>query len=224
VSGLLLHGLTRHLDPAALDYLARVTVGVAGAGGLGSNCAMHLVRSGFIRLVLADFDVVEPSNLNRQCYVAAQVGQPKVEALAENLRAVNPELDLTLHRTRLDQDNAATVFGACHAVVEALDDPRAKKALAEAVLPGPALLVAASGIGGFGRAGAIRSRVLRHNFVLVGDGQTACGPEAPPLSPMVGVAAAMQADAVLAHFLNRFQAGLGPLDDDTQDDTEDGHD
>lgn len=213
-------GLTRHLPAEALDFLARVTVGVAGAGGLGSNCAMHLVRSGFTRLVLADFDVVEPSNLNRQCYTAAQVGRAKVEALAENLRAVCPELDLTLHHTRLDRDNAAPVFGACHAVVEALDDPRAKKALAEAVLPGPALLVAASGIGGFGRAGAIATRTLRPNFVLVGDGRTACGPGAPPLSPMVGVAAAMQADAVLAHFLNRFLAGQEPgptVNDDPQE-------
>ncbi|MCK9239280.1 sulfur carrier protein ThiS adenylyltransferase ThiF [Desulfocurvus sp.] len=210
MSSLLRQGLARHLPPGAPEFLAGVAVGVAGAGGLGSNCAMHLVRSGFTRLVLADFDAVEPSNLNRQCYTAAQVGRAKVEALAENLRAVNPELRLTLCPVRLDGASATAVFGACHAVVEALDDPRAKKALAEAVLPGPALLVAASGIGGFGRAGGIRTRTLRPNFVLVGDGCTACGPGAPPLSPTVGVAAAMQADAVLAHFLNRFLAGLGP--------------
>jgi len=200
-------GLATYLGQEALDFLRSVTVGVAGAGGLGSNCAMHLVRSGFSRLILVDFDVVEPSNLNRQYFFEHQVGQHKVQALADNLLAVNPALELTTHAARVDRDNALALFGGCHAVVEAFDDPASKKAIAEAVLPGEALLVAASGIGGFGRAGEIRTRLLRHNFVLVGDGHTACDDTNPPLSPMVGVAAAMQADAVLAHFLELFLNG-----------------
>jgi sulfur carrier protein ThiS adenylyltransferase len=198
-------GLAAHLGPEVLDYLGSLRIGIAGAGGLGSNCAMHLVRSGLRRLVLVDHDVVEASNLNRQCYFAAQVGQPKALALAANLRAVAPDLELTPIRGRVDRDNAPALFAGCAAVVEALDDPRAKKALAEALLPGAALLVAASGIGGWGRAGDLAVRRVRRNFILVGDGRTPCDADHPPLSPTVGAAAAMQADALLAHFLELHQ-------------------
>lgn len=210
-------GLAAHLAPGVLDFLGSVRVGVAGAGGLGSNCAMHLVRSGVKRLVLVDFDVVEPSNLNRQCYFADQVGLPKVEALAANLRAVAPDLELTLIQGRVTRDNATSLFAGCAAVVEALDDPETKKDLAEALLPGSALLVAASGIGGWGRTGDLAVRRVRPGFILVGDGRTPCDAAHPPLSPRVGLAAAMQADAVLAHFLELYESGA-------RAGREDGHD
>ena len=83
-------GMAAYLGEERLAFLQTVTVGIAGAGGLGSNCAMHLVRSGFKRFVIADFDRVEPSNLNRQAFRLDQVGEKKVAALAENMRGVNP--------------------------------------------------------------------------------------------------------------------------------------
>ncbi len=198
-------GIATHIGTEALAFLQTCTLGIAGLGGLGSNCAMHLVRSGFKRLVLADFDRVEPSNLNRQHFFTSQVGMTKTDALAENLLAVNPDLELRLYQCEVTTDNALEIFGSCHAVVEAFDDPRAKKVLAEAVLPTGRLLVSASGMGGWGRADAITSRCLRENFILIGDQHTACKSETPPLAPMVGVAAAKQADAVLAYFLESFK-------------------
>ncbi len=65
-------------------------VGIAGAGGLGSNCAAHLVRVGFRKLKLVDFDVVETGNLDRQFYFADQVGMYKVEALRQTSCALLP--------------------------------------------------------------------------------------------------------------------------------------
>ena len=53
------------------------TVGIAGAGGLGSNVAPALVRSGVGKLIIADYDTVSESNLNRQFYFANQIGRPK---------------------------------------------------------------------------------------------------------------------------------------------------
>ena len=50
------------------DHLSRFRVGIAGAGGLGSNCAVSLARSGIGTLVISDFDVIEPGNLNRQYF------------------------------------------------------------------------------------------------------------------------------------------------------------
>ncbi|BBD08195.1 sulfur carrier protein ThiS adenylyltransferase ThiF [Desulfovibrio ferrophilus] len=197
-------GMAAYLGEDVLKYFRQITIGIAGAGGLGSNCAMHLVRSGFVRLVISDFDMVEPSNLNRQFYFLNQVGMAKVDALSENLWAINPDARITAHNLRIDKGNAADLFADCDVVVEALDDPAAKKMLAEAMLMQNKLFVAASGMGGCGRADAIVTRRLRDDFILVGDMETECGATAPPLAPMVGVAAAKQADAVLAHVLDRY--------------------
>ena len=80
-----------YLKPDEANALGSACVGIAGAGGLGSNCAMHLVRSGIGKLVIADFDTVNESNLNRQFFFRDQVGRVKVEALRENLLRINPE-------------------------------------------------------------------------------------------------------------------------------------
>ncbi len=79
----------RH-TPGVHARLKRAVVGIAGVGGLGSSVAVALARVGVGRLMIADFDVVEPSNLNRQQYFIDQIGSYKVEALASNLRRINP--------------------------------------------------------------------------------------------------------------------------------------
>ncbi|WP_285905460.1 sulfur carrier protein ThiS adenylyltransferase ThiF [Pseudodesulfovibrio pelocollis] len=198
-------GIAVYLGAARLRHLQGVTVGIAGAGGLGSNCAMLLVRSGFKRFVLADFDRVDASNLNRQVYDADQIGQLKVTALSRTMLAVNPDLSIDLRTVRVTPDNAAAVFAGCDTVVEAFDDPQCKRALVETLLPTGVLLVAASGIGGHGNADAVTTRRVRDNFILIGDMETECSAEHPPLAPRVALAAAKQADVVLSHFLNTFK-------------------
>ena len=198
-------GLARYLDEGLLAFLRTVRIGVIGAGGLGSNCAVHLVRCGFSSLVLADRDTVEASNLNRQHFTLDQIGRPKVEALRENLLAINPAARIEAHRLHVDAGNMTGLFAACDAVVEAVDDPRAKKLIVETLAHGPRLLVAASGMGGIGRAGQMRARRLRPGLVVVGDHATPCAAATPPLSPGVGMAAAMQADVVLNHFHTLYQ-------------------
>lgn len=196
-------GIASYLGEETLAKLQQVRIGIAGAGGLGSNCAAHLVRSGFKKLVLVDFDTVEPSNLNRQFYFAHQVGTPKVEALAENLRSINPDVELEIHKLRVERGNIVELFGDCDTVVEAFDAAICKKQLVEAIVPTGKLLVSASGMGGLGRADAITTRKLRDNFIIIGDMVTECSEATPPLSPMVGVCAAKQADVVLAYFVDK---------------------
>ncbi len=75
--------------------LAAARVGIAGCGGLGSNCAAALARAGVGRLVLADFDLVSEANLDRQFFFRDQVGAPKALALADNLRRIDPALWVT---------------------------------------------------------------------------------------------------------------------------------
>ena len=200
-------GLAAYLGQERIAWLQTLRVGIAGCGGLGSNCAMHLVRSGFKRFVLVDFDRVEVSNLNRQAFFGSQVGQFKAEALAANMRAVNPDLEIDIYIERVDVARVKYLFGDCDAVVEAFDRAPAKKRLVEALLPLGTMVVSASGIGGCGDGDALVTRKVRDNFYLVGDGVTECNLDTPPLSPRVGIAAAKQADVILAHFLARYAAG-----------------
>ncbi|WP_319584507.1 sulfur carrier protein ThiS adenylyltransferase ThiF [uncultured Pseudodesulfovibrio sp.] len=200
-------GIAAHIGEENLARLQSIKIGIAGCGGLGSNCAMHLVRSGFTRFVLVDFDRVEFSNLNRQAFFNEQVGQYKAEALAANMRAVNPDVDLDIYVERVDVARVKKLFGECDAVVEAFDRAAAKKRLVEALLPLGRLVVSASGIGGCGDGDALATRKVRDNFYLIGDGVTECSLETPPLSPRVGIAAAKQADVILAHFLGTMNGG-----------------
>lgn len=200
----LAEGLLRHLDEAALARLAAARVGIAGAGGLGSNCAMLLARSGVRHFVIADHDVVEPSNLNRQHYLPQHVGQPKVDALAQVLRAIEPALNLTMHRVRIEPANVGEVFAGCDILVEAMDDVGAKRMFVEHAMEAGRFVVSASGMGGWGGP-QMTSRNLGDRLVLVGDFTSEVGPGLPALAPRVMLAAALQADAVLCRI-------LGPCD------------
>ncbi|NCC94359.1 MAG: sulfur carrier protein ThiS adenylyltransferase ThiF, partial [Opitutae bacterium] len=123
-----------YLSPEEREKLSRAVIGIAGAGGLGSNCAMHLARSGVRKLVIADFDRVAGGNLNRQFFFTDQVGRPKVEALGENLRRIVPGIELTLHDLAVDAENAMDLFGSCDIVVEAFDSGAAKQMLIRTML------------------------------------------------------------------------------------------
>ena len=192
-----------YLTDAERAVLERARIGVAGAGGLGSNCAMHLVRAGVKHLTIADFDVVNESNLNRQFFFRDQLGQKKVAALKANLLRIEPTLEVVAADVRLDAASARALFADCDVVVEAFDAVEAKAMLLGALVGSGRKLVAASGLAGWGRSNAIRVRRLGADVVMVGDGETSVGAGAAPVSPRVGIAAAMQANAVVSILLNR---------------------
>ena len=121
-----------YLTPEERAALESVRVGIAGAGGLGSNCAMHLVRAGVKHLTIVDFDVVNESNLNRQFFFRDQIGQKKVEALKANLLRIEPDADIRAVDMRLDASSAREVFADCGIVVEAFDAVDAKVMLVSA--------------------------------------------------------------------------------------------
>jgi len=174
------------------------TVGIAGAGGLGSNCAVALARVGMGRLVLADFDVVSRTNLNRQYYFLHQVGQKKVEALRNNISDISRDTLVVAHDTRLTADNIPAIFSGCDVIVEAFDLAGMKHMIIETVLekmPGIPL-VSGLGMAGFGNSNGMR--VTRYGDLYVcGDEMLEVSDDLPPLAPRVGIAAAMQANTVL---------------------------
>jgi sulfur carrier protein ThiS adenylyltransferase len=189
--------LARQLGMERLQRLQSVKVGIAGAGGLGSNCAACLVRSGFKQLALVDFDIVEPSNLNRQFYFGDQVGMAKVEALRVNLLRINPDLDLTVKLQKITAANVEECFGDCQVVVEAVDQPETKRLVVEHFWYAAKLVVAASGIAGWDDADRLVTRRVNPHVYLVGDQVTATGESQPPLAPRVNVAAAKEANVIL---------------------------
>ncbi len=198
--------LARHLPPRHIARLREASVGIAGAGGLGSSCAMLLVRSGIRRLRIADPDMVDLSNLNRQFFFPDQVGRAKVGALAENLRALNPSLDLKLLQERLDGPAAASFFSGCDIVAEAVDSAASKQELVHALLEAGHCVVAASGMGGWG--GDMHRRILGR-LTVVGDFTAEVGPDRPALAPRVMMAAAMQADEIIRRILEGEEEDAG---------------
>ena len=189
-----------YLAPEERAALESVRVGIAGAGGLGSNCAMHLVRSGVKHVTIADFDVVNESNLNRQFFFRDQIGQKKVEAIKANLLRIEPDADIRAVDMRLDASSAREIFADCGIVVEAFDAVDAKVMLVSAFASSGKKLVTASGLAGWGRSNAMRVRKMG-NIVAIGDGETSVGDGAAPVSPRVGIAAAMEANAVVSLLL-----------------------
>ena len=187
-----------HRDPEILAVLRQSAVGIAGAGGLGSNVAVALARAGVGRLVVADCDRVEPSNLNRQQYFVDQVGERKVAALRENLLAINPYSIYEIHDLRITRANATKVFARVDILVEAFDKAEAKEMLIEASLakfPGRPI-VAASGLAGDGCNARIHSRRLG-NLYICGDESSQCPKGVSPMAPRVALVAAMQANQVV---------------------------
>ena len=195
--------MNTYLTGAEREILEGAKIGIAGAGGLGSNCAMHLVRAGVKRLVIADFDVVNESNLNRQFFFRDQLGMKKVEALKANLLRINPEAEIEIADVRLDAASSCTLFADCAIVVEAFDVVDAKVMLLGAFVGSGKKVVTASGLAGWGRSNAIRLRTMGRDVVAIGDGETGVAVDAAPVSPRVGIAAAMEANAVVALLLGK---------------------
>lgn len=117
--------------PGTTEKLAVATVGIAGCGGLGSNAAVALARSGVGRLVLVDHDRVEISNLNRQHYFQSDIGKVKVEALGRHLLAINPAIALELHDIELKREDVEKIFGEADILIEAFDRAENKRWLIE---------------------------------------------------------------------------------------------
>ena len=191
-----------YLSAGERQLLAQTKIGIAGTGGLGSNAAAHLVRAGVRRLALCDFDTVSESNLNRQFFFRDQVGQKKVAALADNLRRIEPDLELELCDRRLDVEGVKAFFAGCDILIEALDQAATKALFYNAVLPWGRPVVGASGLAGFGRTAAMRVKKLG-NLYLVGDGESDVEGGLKPQSPRVGIASAMQANIALALALGK---------------------
>lgn len=177
------------------------TIGIAGTGGLGSNCAFNLVRAGFKKFVVSDYDKIEYSNLNRQFYFYDQVGMAKVEALKENLLKINPDIEVEVYEKKLTEANIEKIFDSCQIIVEAFDNVSSKKMIVNTYLNTDKLLVSASGLSGWGNSDQIKIRKMNKTSYIVGDMQTEASKKTPPISPKVNITAAKEADIILNYVM-----------------------
>ena len=101
--------VARH-TPKVYEIVKNISIGIAGAGGLGSNIALSLARLGVINIKVVDFDIVEPSNLNRQQYYIKDIGDYKVTALKRTLEEVNPFIEVIPIIKKLSKENIKETF------------------------------------------------------------------------------------------------------------------
>ena len=185
--------------PEIKSHLAKFKVGIAGAGGLGSNCAVSLARSGIGTLVITDYDLVEETNLNRQFYFADQIGMTKTRALKDNIERIKSGTQISINNTLLTPGKIVEIYSGCDVIVEAFDRADMKEMLIETILtkmPGIPLIVG-SGMAGYGNNETIRCRKLDDCLYVCGDESTEVTDDLPPMAPRVGIVANMQANIVI---------------------------
>ena len=181
------------------EKLEKAIVGIAGLGGLGTNVAVALTRAGVGRLIIADFDTIDESNLNRQQYFADQVGRLKVEATIENLKRINPNINIEGHQQKLTAENVPEIFAAADVITECFDKAEEKQMLVETVLSkmDKPIIVSVSGLAGYGDSNAIQTRRISKRLILVGDNESGIDSVQLLTAARVGIAANHQANAVL---------------------------
>ncbi|PAB59513.1 thiamine biosynthesis protein ThiF [Anaeromicrobium sediminis] len=198
--------VSRH-TPRVHERVEKACIGIAGLGGLGSNVAVALARIGIGKLVLVDYDLVEPSNLNRQHYFLKHIGMKKTRALKEIISEINPFVEVEIRDIYLDKTNMEESFKDVDIIVEAFDNPICKAELVNIALSKltSKYIVAASGMAGHFSNNTIKTKKIRDKFYLIGDDISEAKPGCGLMAPRVSIAASHQANTVLRIILDEYE-------------------
>lgn len=143
---------SRHilLDEVGIEGQQRLIdshVLIVGAGGLGSPVAMYLAASGVGHISIADHDVVDLTNLQRQiAHTTSRVGQPKVESAAQTMLALNPEVRVTPLAYKLDAAQLDSLVPTVTVVVDCCDNFETRQAVNAACVKHKVPLVSGAAI------------------------------------------------------------------------------
>ena len=192
--------------PKITAKLSKLTVGIAGLGGLGSNAAVSLARAGIGKLILIDFDKVELSNLNRQAYFLEHVGMYKTHAIVDIIHRINPFINLIPVRTTITEQNCMAIFENADLVIEAVDGAETKEMIIETILTESDTMpvIAGSGMAGYGKNNILTETKLER-LRLIGDDISEVAPGVPLMAPRVGIVSSMQANAALEVLLGEWK-------------------
>ncbi|MBS6184578.1 MAG: sulfur carrier protein ThiS adenylyltransferase ThiF, partial [Clostridium celatum] len=168
-------------------------------GGLGSNIALSLSRIGVANIKIVDFDIVEPSNLNRQQYYIKDIGEYKVIALKRNLKEVNPFINITDIIEKLNKNNIKKIFNDVDIIIEAFDNPECKAELSSIVLSEmkDKVLIVSSGMAGYYPSNDIITRKINNRFYICGDGVNEAKEGNGLMAPRVAICANHMANCAL---------------------------
>jgi tRNA threonylcarbamoyladenosine dehydratase len=124
-------GVTRLYGTVGAERLRRANVCIVGIGGVGSWSAEALARTGVGRISLVDLDMVAESNTNRQIHALEDsYGKAKVDAMAERIRSINPDCEVSCIEDFVSTENMASIFSRDFCVViDAIDQVRVKAAM-----------------------------------------------------------------------------------------------
>jgi len=178
--------------------LKNKTIGIAGAGGLGSNCAISLARSGIGKLIIVDFDDIEFRNIDRQYYYFRQLGKKKVLALKDNLKEISPDVEVIPLAVKIQRHHIVPIFKNCDILIEAFDVPETKEMfIQEATKELPNIpVIAARGIAGWGNNQSLTT-YKEGNLYICGDLREDDFRLTPACAPRVALVANMQANLAL---------------------------
>lgn len=186
--------VARH-TPNVHEKLKCGSVAVLGLGGLGSNIAIYLARIGVGNLTLADFDIVEPSNLNRQQYFIKDIGKYKTEALQNQIKDINPFIKVNTVNEFIDETNI-NKFEEVDIIIEAFDDPKCKASIANNILTKmrDKYLISSSGMAGYYDSNIIQTKKIRERFYICGDGVSEAKEGDGLMAPRVSICAGHMAN------------------------------
>jgi len=128
--------------------LAQTSVAVIGLGGVGSYSAEALARSGIGKFILIDFDVIEPTNINRQILaLQSTIGKPKVELMQQRILDINPKAEVIIYQEVLDGNNQERLLEGAEYCVDAIDSLSSKIGLLEFLLKNERKFISVMGAG-----------------------------------------------------------------------------
>jgi adenylyltransferase/sulfurtransferase len=186
------------IDIEGQEKLLAARVLIVGLGGLGSPVAMYLAAAGVGHLILADFDKVDLSNLQRQItHTTARIGQTKVESAAQTLRELNPDVKVTCIVDVLTKETLATQISNVDVVVDCCDNFATRFAINTACVAAKIPLVSGAAIRLEGQVAVFDSRsttspCYRCLYDEESEENTTCAANGV-LSPLVGIIGSMQA-------------------------------
>src|SRR5690606_26762279 len=135
------------IDIEGQEKLLAARVLIVGLGGLGSPVSMYLAAAGVGHLVLADFDTVDLTNLQRQIvHTTARIGDNKAASAAQTLRAINPDVGITLVEQKLDEHSLPELVAAADLVLDCTDNFASRFALNAACVAAKVPLVSGAAI------------------------------------------------------------------------------
>lgn len=117
------HIMLREVGGEGQSKLLSSSALIVGAGGLGAPLLLYLGAAGVGRIGIVDDDVVDLSNLQRQViHDTGRVGTPKVDSAAARIKAINPDVKVEIHKTRLNRANVRDIIGGYDVVADGTDN------------------------------------------------------------------------------------------------------